>query len=244
MGKPTYKRVLLKLSGESMADRVTGESLSIGAIEELVAEIKELHSLGVQVAIVIGGGNLFRGASSTAAAGMERSTADSIGMLATMINSLALQDFLEKEGIPTTVMSSSEMPRFALTCNVMESVHLLEKGNIVIFGGGTGNPYFSTDTAAVLRALEVHADVVLKGTKVDGVFDSDPVRNPNAKFFEELTYIDVLNKNLKVMDATAISMCMENNLPIVVFNMFQKGNVRKVMKGQKVGTYIYGKATQ
>lgn len=241
MGKPVYKRVLLKLSGEAMASRESGENLSSSAINNLVSEIKELCDAKVQVAVVVGGGNIFRGAF---AKDIERSTADFIGMLGTMMNGLALQNFLEKQGVQTVVMSAIEIPKLASPCNPTKAVMHLEEGKVVIFGGGTGNPYFSTDTTAALRALEIHADVVLKGTKVLGVYDSDPIKNPNAKFFEELSYIEVLQKGLKVMDATAISMCMENQLPIIVFNVFEKGNAKKVVMGQKVGTKVYGKTSK
>jgi uridylate kinase len=231
-----YKRILLKLSGEAMVGEA-GSGINPPAVTELAREIKEVHSLGVQTAIVIGGGNIFRGLSS-AAKEMDRSTADYMGMLATVINSLALQDALEKEKISTRVMSAIEMHSIAEPYIRRKAARHMEKGRIIIFAGGTGNPYFSTDTAASLRAMEIHADVILKGTKVDGVYDSDPKKDPKAVRFEALSYIDVLKKGLKVMDATAISMCMDNKLPVVVFNMFQKGNLKKVVMGEDIGTTV------
>lgn len=231
-----YKRILLKLSGEAMVGE-SGFGIDPPVVSELAREIKEVHSLGVQVAIVIGGGNIFRGISSTAK-DMDRSTADYMGMLATVINSLALQDALEKEKISTRVMSAIEMHSIAEPYIRRKAARHMEKGRIIIFAGGTGNPYFSTDTAASLRATEVHADVILKGTKVDGVYDSDPKKNPKAVRFDALSYIDVLKKGLKVMDATAISMCMDNKMPVVVFNMFQKGNLKKVVMGENIGTTV------
>ncbi len=231
-----YKRILLKLSGEAMVGE-SGFGINPPVVSELAREIKEVHSLGVQIAIVIGGGNIFRGISA-AAKDMDRSTADYMGMLATVINSLALQDALEKEKISTRVMSAIEMRSIAEPYIRRKAARHMEKGRIIIFAGGTGNPYFSTDTAASLRATEVHADVILKGTKVDGVYDSDPKKNPNAVRFDALSYIDVLKKGLKVMDATAISMCMDNKMPVVVFNMFQKGNLKKVVMGEKIGTTV------
>lgn len=238
--KPTYKRILLKLSGEAVMDPKDRFGLSLPIVQKLAQEIKEVHGLGVQIAIVFGGGNIFRGLSAEAKA-MDRATADYMGMLATVINSLALQDALEKSGVFTRVLSAIGMQQVAEPYIRRRAVRHLEKDRIVIFAGGTGNPYFSTDTAATLRANEIHAEVILKGTKVDGVYDSDPIKNRNAKRFEELSYIDCLKKNLKVMDATAISMCMENHLPIVVFNMFEKGNLKKLMLGEKIGTRVHGR---
>jgi len=236
--KPKYKRILLKLSGESLMDPAAKFGISLPIVKKLAAEIKEVQSLGVQIAIVLGGGNIFRGLSKEAEP-MDRSTADYMGMLATVINSLALQDSLEKGGTFTRVLSAIGMQQIAEPYIRRRAVRHLEKGRIVIFGGGTGNPYFSTDTAASLRANEIHADVVLKGTKVDGVYDSDPHKNKKAKRFDSLSYIEVLKQNLQVMDATAISMCMQNNLPIIVFNMFEKGNLKKVVLGQQIGTIVY-----
>jgi uridylate kinase len=231
-----YKRILLKLSGESMMG-ATKFGVDPAVARELAREIKDVHSTGVQIAIVIGGGNIFRGLSE-GAKDMDRSTADYMGMLATVINSLALQDSLEREGVATRVMSAIEIRSIAEPYIRRKAVRHMEKGRIIIFAGGTGNPYFSTDTASSLRAMEVHADVILKGTKVDGVYDSDPVKNPKAVRFDTLSYIDCLKKGLKVMDATSISMCMDNNLPVVVFNLFKKGNLKKVVMGEKIGTTV------
>jgi len=237
--KAKYKRVLLKLSGESVMDPNKGGSLSLPIIQALAEEIKEVHSLGVEIAIVLGGGNIFRGLSQEAST-MDRVTADHMGMLATLINSLALQNALEQKGVFTRVLSAIEMSAIAEPYIRRRAIRHLEKGRIVIFGGGTGNPYFSTDTAASLRASEIHADVILKGTKVDGVYDSDPKTNAKAVRFDKLTYLDVLKRNLRVMDATAISMCKEAGLPIVVFNLFERGNLKRAVCGEKVGTTVYG----
>ena len=236
MSKPKFKRILLKLSGEAlMGSRDYG--LDADVIDNISKEIKGIHGLGVEVAIVIGGGNIFRGIAASAS-GMDRATADYMGMLATVINALALQDALEKKGIFTRVMSAIEMKELAEPYIRRRAVRHLEKGRVIIFAAGTGNPYFTTDTAASLRAMEIHADVILKGTKVDGVYDRDPVKDKKAKKYNELTYIDVLKKGLKVMDATAISLCMDNNLPIIVFNLKLSGNIEKIVRGEKVGTIV------
>jgi|SRR3989304_2573927 len=236
MSKPKFKRILLKLSGEAlMGNRNYG--LDADVIDNISKEIKGIHGLGVEVAIVIGGGNIFRGIAASAS-GMDRATADYMGMLATVINALALQDALEKKGIFTRVMSAIEMKELAEPYIRRRAVRHLEKGRVIIFAAGTGNPYFTTDTAASLRAMEIHADVILKGTKVDGVYDRDPVKDKKAKKYNELTYIDVLKKGLKVMDATAISLCMDNNLPIIVFNLKLRGNIEKIVRGEKVGTIV------
>jgi len=211
--------------------------LDADVIDNISKEIKDIHGLGVEVAIVIGGGNIFRGVAASAS-GMDRATADYMGMLATVINALALQDALEKKGIFTRVMSAIEMKELAEPYIRRRAVRHLEKGRVIIFAAGTGNPYFTTDTAASLRAMEIHADVILKGTKVDGVYDRDPVKDKKAKKYNELTYIDVLKKGLKVMDATAISLCMDNNLPIIVFNLKLRGNIEKIVRGEKVGTIV------
>ena len=238
MGKPKYKRILLKLSGESlMGEQQYG--LQPEALQRYADEIHAVHELGVEVAIVIGGGNIFRGLAASAQ-GMDRSSADYVGMLATVMNSIALQDVLEKRGVYTRVMSALELRQLAEPYIRRRATRHLEKGRVVIFAGGTGNPYFTTDTAAALRAMEIGAEVILKATRVDGVFDSDPLTNPKAKRFNELTYIEVLQKNLKVMDSTSISLCMDNKLPIIVFNLFQKGNVKRAVLGEKVGTLVHG----
>lgn len=240
MTKPKYKRVLLKLSGEALMDPQVRFGISLPIVKKLAQEIKEVHDLGVEIAIVLGGGNIFRGLSQEAKV-MDRSAADYMGMLATVINSMALQDTLEKEGVFTRVQSAIGMQQIAEPYIRRKAIRHLEKRRIVIFAGGTGNPFFSTDTAASLRAQEIHAEVILKGTKVDGVYSEDPNKSTGAKLFNSVTYIDVLNKNLKVMDATSISMCMESDLPIIVFNMFQKGNLKKVILGEKIGTIVHGK---
>lgn len=236
MSKPKFKRILLKLSGEALMGSQS-YGLDAKVIDGISREIKAVHGLGIEVAIVIGGGNIFRGIAASAN-GMDRATADYMGMLATVINALALQDALEKKGVYTRVMSAIEMKELAEPYIRRRAVRHLEKGRIIIFAAGTGNPYFTTDTAASLRAMEIHADVILKGTKVDGVYDRDPVKDRKAKKFDELTYIDVLKKGLKVMDATAISLCMDNKLPIIVFNLKLKGNIERIAKGEKVGTIV------
>ncbi|HLA51556.1 MAG TPA: UMP kinase [Thermodesulfobacteriota bacterium] len=236
MSKPKFKRILLKLSGEALMGSQS-YGLDVNVIEGISKEIKNVRDLGVEVAIVIGGGNIFRGIAASAN-GMDRATADYMGMLATVINALALQDALEKKGVYTRVMSAIEMKEVAEIYIRRRAVRHLEKGRVIIFAAGTGNPYFTTDTAASLRAIEIHADVILKGTKVDGVYDRDPVKDKRAKKYDELTYIDVLKKGLKVMDTTAISLCMDNKLPIIVFNLKTKGNIEKIVKGAKSGTIV------
>lgn len=238
MWKPKYTRVLLKLSGEALLGRDADFGIHREAVDVIAREIKEIHGKGVETAVVLGGGNIFRGLSRTAE-GMERTTADSIGMLATIINSLALQDSLERAGVATRVMTAFSVQSFAEPYIKRRARRHLEKGRVVIIGGGTGNPYFTTDTAAALRALEIDAKVILKGTKVDGVYNTDPLNDPSAKRYDEIRFIDVINQNLKVMDGTAISMCMDNNLPIVVFNIFKEGNLKKVVMGESVGTYVH-----
>jgi len=206
-------------------------------VDYMASEIKSIYSMGVEIAVVIGGGNIFRGLQGTAR-GMERATADYMGMLATVINALALQNALEKHGMPTRVQSAIEMRELAEPYIRRRAIRHLEKGRVVIFAAGTGNPYFTTDTAASLRAMEIGADVILKATKVDGVYTADPVKDPKAKRFKKITYIDVLKKRLHVMDSTAISLCMDNALPIVVFNVRKKGNLRKVIEGKSIGTLV------
>ncbi len=233
-----YKRVLLKMSGEAlMGDK--GYGVDPQTVDFLAKEIKDLASTGVQLSIVIGGGNIFRGVQASLQ-GMERASADYMGMLATVINALALQNALEKYSLPTRVQSAIEMRELAEPYIRRRAIRHLEKGRIVIFAAGTGNPYFTTDTAAALRAMEIGADVILKGTKVDGVYSSDPVRDPKAKKFKQLTYMDVLKRGLGVMDSTAVSLCMDNNLPIVVFNLREKGNIRKAVEGKSIGTLVRG----
>jgi uridylate kinase len=236
MAELKYKRILLKLSGEAlMGDRDYGVDTAV--INAIASEVKEVHSLGVQTALVIGGGNIFRGVSASAK-GMDRATADYVGMLATVINSLIFQDALDKTGVFTRVLSAIEMKELAEPYIRRRAVRHLEKGRVVIFAAGTGNPYFTTDTAASLRAMEIHADVILKGTKVDGVYDRDPMKDEGAVRYERLSYIDVLSQGLKVMDTTAISLCMDNGLPIVVFDIKGPGNLLKVVKGEAIGTTV------
>ncbi len=233
-----YQRILLKLSGEALMGN-RGYGIDAATVDFMAKEIRDVASLGVQISIVIGGGNIFRGVQGSLE-GMERASADYMGMLATVINALALQNALEKYNLPTRVQSAIEMRELAEPYIRRKAMRHLEKGRIVIFAAGTGNPFFTTDTAAALRAMEIGADVILKGTKVDGVYSSDPVKDPKAKKFSELTYMEVLKKGLGVMDSTAVTLCMDNNLPIVVFNLRGKGNIRKVVEGRKVGTLVRG----
>lgn len=237
MSKYKYKRVLLKLSGEALTNSV-GFGIDADVMVSIARQLKEIVSEEkVEIATVVGGGNIFRGISGSAQ-GMDRVTADYIGMLATVMNALALQDALEAEGVYTRVQSAITMQEVAEPYIRRRAIRHLEKGRLVIFAAGSGNPYFSTDTAAALRSLEIGAEAILKATKVDGVYDSDPKTNPQAKKFSELTYIDVLNRGLKVMDATAISLCMDNSLPIIVFNISQRGNIKKVLLGKNIGTVV------
>jgi uridylate kinase len=235
--KPRYKRVLLKLSGEAL---MGGQGFGVDPVmaSRIAGELKELHSIGVEVAATVGGGNIVRGIA-VSAAGMDRVSGDYMGMLATVINALALQNALEKLGVHTRVQSAIEMKEVAEPFIRRRAIRHLEKGRVVIFAAGTGNPYFSTDTAAALRAMEIGAEAILKATKVDGLYDSDPLLNPSAKMFKRLTYIEVLEKGLRVMDTTAISLCMENKLPIVIFNLLRRGNIKKVVLGSKVGSMIH-----
>ncbi|NTW76595.1 MAG: UMP kinase [Syntrophaceae bacterium] len=234
--KAVYKRILLKLSGEALLGKQSS-GVDPEVANFIAEEIKSVADLKIQIAIVIGGGNIFRGLEASSK-GMDRTSADYMGMLATVINSLALQSALEMRDIPTRVQSSIEMREIAEPFIQRRAIRHLEKGRIVIFAGGTGNPYFTTDTAASLRAMEINADVIMKATKVDGVYDSDPVKNKDAVMYKKISYIEVLSKNLKVMDATAISLCRDNNLPILVFNMQKKGNIRRAICGEKIGTYV------
>ncbi len=237
-GNLKYRRILLKLSGEALTNS-GGFGINPEILSSISDELKEVRDLGVEVAVIVGGGNFFRGLAASAK-GMDRTTADYIGMLATVMNSLALQDALEKRGVYTRVQTAISMQEVAEPYIKRRAIRHLEKGRIVIFAAGTGNPFFTTDTAAALRALEIGADVILKATKVNGVYDSDPLSNPQAKKFDRLSYIDVLSMGLQVMDTTAISLCMDNSLPIVVFNLRETGNIKKVVLGEKIGTIIWG----
>ena len=233
-----YKKILLKISGEAMmGDR--GYGVDPATVDFIAKEIKDAVSMGVQMAIVIGGGNIFRGVEASVQ-GIERASADYMGMLATVINALALQNSLEKHGVATRVQSAIEMKELAEPYIRRKAMRHLEKGRTVIFAAGTGNPYFTTDTAASLRAMEIGADIILKATKVDGVYSSDPMKDAAAKRYDSITYIDVLRKGLSIMDSTAISLCMDNNLPIMVFNLRGKGNIRKIIDGKKIGTLVRG----
>jgi len=233
---PVYDRILLKLSGESLQGP-QGFGIHGETIQAIAREVKEVHGLGVQIAIMVGGGNIFRGARQKGFE-IERATGDYMGMLATIINSLALQDALEKEDVHTRVLSAIEMRQVSEPFIRRRAMRHLEKGRIVIFAAGTGNPYFSTDTAAALRAMEIKADVILKATRVDGIYDADPEKVIEANFFTQITYKDVLQQDLKVMDSTAISLCMDNGMPIVVFNMNQHGNIKRVVLGERVGSKV------
>lgn len=233
-----YKRVLLKLSGQALAG-TGGYGIDPEVMRSIAQQIKELFDDHIELAIVVGGGNIFRGFEASAR-GMDRTTADYIGMLATVMNALALQEAMEREGVTTRVQSAITMQEVAEPYIRRRAMRHLEKGRTVIFAAGTGNPFFSTDTAAALRALEIGADAILKATRVDGVYDSDPEKNPDAKRFSELTYIEVLNKGLRVMDTTAISLCMDNNIPIIVFNITKPNNIQRVLEGQDIGTVVQG----
>ena len=234
--KPKYKRILLKLSGEALGGE-QGYGICPKTVANIAKQIGELQNLGVQVVIVVGGGNIFRGLEGEDA-GIDRATGDYMGMLATIINSLALQNSLEHHGVETRVQTAIEMSEVAEPFIRRRAVRHLEKGRVVIFGGGTGNPYFSTDTAAALRANEITADVILKATKVDGIYDKDPEKNPTAKRFQKISYLDCLQKQLRVMDSTAFSLCMDNSMPIIVFDLFKPHNIRNVVLGNKIGTLV------
>lgn len=233
-----YERILLKLSGQALTGKL-GYGIDPDVMRSIASQVKELHDDGCQVAIVVGGGNVFRGFEASAQ-GMDRATADYIGMLATVMNALALQDALEKDGVLTRVQSAISMQEVAEPYIRRRAMRHLEKRRVVIFAAGTGNPYFSTDTAAALRALEIGAEAILKATRVDGVYDADPLVKPDAKLLPELSYIDVLNRGLGVMDATAISLCMDNALPIIVFNIEKPGNIMRVVRGERIGTIVEG----
>jgi uridylate kinase len=235
--QPKFKRVLLKLSGEAIGGD-SGAGICPEVVRDMARQISEIRALGVQLVIVVGGGNIYRGVQGEER-GIDRATGDYMGMLATVINALALQDALEKAGVATRVQSAIAMAQIAETFIRRRAVRHLEKGRVVIFAGGTGNPFFSTDTAAALRANEIGAEVILKATKVDGIYDSDPKQNPKAKKFDEISYLDALQRQLKVMDSTAFSLCMDNKTPIIVFDLFKPHNIRSVILGEKVGTLVH-----
>jgi uridylate kinase len=238
---PKFRRVLLKLSGEAFADPQQGFGIDPRIVASIARQVAEAQNMGTELGVTVGGGNIIRGLSASAQ-GTDRTTADYMGMLATVINALALQDALEKEGVQTRVLSAIWMQEIAEPYIRRRAIRHLEKGRVVILAGGTGNPYFSTDTTAALRALEISADAILKGTRVDGVYDSDPLVNSDARMFHSLDYIEVLNRGLKVMDSTAISLCMDNRLPIIVFNL-KPGNVVRVLSGEEVGTLVHSEST-
>ena len=237
MSKSVYKRVLLKLSGESLAEQDGGFGIDVKAIKNLAKEVLDGKNLGVEMAIVIGGGNIFRGATASNL-GMERVTGDYMGMLATIINALALQHALEDVGIQTRVQTAIEIPQVAETYIRRRAIRHLEKGRVVIFAAGTGNPYFTTDTAASLRAVEIGADVIFKATKVDGVYSADPMEDDSAVKFSQLSYLEILKKGLQVMDSTSVSLCMDNKLPMIIFNVREKSSIKKVLMGEKIGTLV------
>ena len=238
MTEPAYSRILLKLSGEVLAGPQP-YGIDLQTLKGLAREIREVSDLGVSIALVLGGGNIFRGLAASAS-GMDRANADYIGMLATVMNCLAFQDALDREGLVTRVMTALEMREIAEPYVYRRAIRHMEKGRVILLAGGTGNPYFTTDTAAALRALEIHAQAILKGTKVDGVYSEDPEKNPSATFYPTVSYMDVLKGNLKVMDLTAISMCMDAQLPIHVFNIRKRGNIRRVLEGEAVGSVVKG----
>ncbi len=236
MASSKYKRILLKLSGEALAGK-QGTGINNPTIQQIARDVATAFKTGVQIGIVIGGGNIFRGVAASAE-GMDRASSDYMGMLATMINSLALQDALEKEGVPVRVQSAIAMAEIAEPYIRRRAIRHLEKGRVVIFGAGTGNPYFTTDTAAALRAMEINAEILMKATKVDKIYDKDPVKNPDAKPFDRISYIDVLNKGLQVMDLTAVSLCMDNKLPILSFDLMTQGNILRAVTGENIGTIV------
>ena len=236
MKEPVYKRILLKLSGEALAGKA-GQGINTAVIKQIAEDVSQAYKTGVQIGLVIGGGNIFRGIAASAE-GMDRASSDYMGMLATMINSLALQDALEHAGVPTRVQSAIAMAEIAEPYIRRRAIRHLEKGRLVIFGAGTGNPYFTTDTAASLRAMEINAQIIMKATKVDGIYDKDPMKNPDAKKYNRISYIDVLNQGLQVMDSTAISLCMDNKLPIMTFDLTKQGNILKAVLGEDIGTIV------
>jgi uridylate kinase len=234
----TYKRVLLKLSGEALMGDL-GYGIDPTIVQAIAQEVSEVVASGVQVAIVVGGGNIFRGVKASAK-GMDRATADYVGMIATVMNAITLQDALEQKGVPTRVQTAISMQEVAEPYIRRRAIRHLEKGRVVVFGAGSGNPFFTTDTAAALRAAEIDANVIFKATKVDGVYDADPQTHPDAKLFKSLTFKHVLDRDLRVMDTTAIAMCRENNIPIIVFNLFERGNIQRVVAGETIGTFVGG----
>lgn len=234
---PKYKRVLLKLSGEALGDN--GQNINPAAVQDMATQVAEVREMGIEVVIVLGGGNIFRGLAGSER-GIDRATGDYMGMLATIINSLALQDALEKMGVATRVQTAITMAQVAEPFIRRRAIRHLQKGRVVIFGGGTGNPFFSTDTAAALRANEIGAEVILKATKVDGIYTADPKKDPKAQRYTQITYMEALQKQLKVMDATAFSLCMDNKMPIIVFDLFKAHNLKRVVMGEKVGTLVTG----
>jgi len=236
-GKPVFKRALVKLSGEAFMSTSNRHGIDTETVSSIAEQLAEVHDMGVELAAVVGGGNIFRGLAASAR-GMDRATADFMGMLATVMNALALQDSLEKRGVYTRVQTAINMQEVAEPYIRRRAIRHLEKGRVVLFAAGTGNPYFTTDTAAALRALEIGAEAILKATKVNGVYDCDPVKNPDATMFHRLSYLEVLNRELEVMDATAISLCMDNSLPIVVFNLLERGNLERICCGEEVGTIV------
>ena len=237
MQKKKYKRIMLKMSGEVLGNKEAGNSIDPGVLNNVAKRIKEVVDMGVEVAVVVGGGNIFRGLSG-AEGGIDRSSGDYMGMLATIINSLALQNALELAGVDTRVMTAISMPQVAESFILRRALRHLEKGRVVIFGGGTGNPYFTTDSASALRASEIQADVLLKATKVDGIYSADPFKDKTAVRYDRLTYTEALSKSLKVMDGAAFSLCMENNIPIVVFDFFDQGSIAAAVRGEDVGTVV------
>ena len=237
MAKSAYKRILLKLSGEALAGQ-QNSGINTTVIQQVAEDVSAAYQTGVQIGIVIGGGNIFRGVAASAQ-GMDRASSDYMGMLATVINSLALQDALEKANVPTRVQTAIEMAEVAEPYIRRRAIRHLEKDRVVIFGAGTGNPYFTTDTAAALRAMEIGAEVLMKATKVDGIYDSDPMKNPSAKRFDKISYIEVLNRGLQVMDMTAVSLCMDNKLPILSFDLTKKGNILRAVTGESIGTLVH-----
>ncbi len=236
MKEPVYKRILLKLSGEALAGKA-GTGINTTVIKQIAEDVSMAYKTGVQIGLVIGGGNIFRGVAASAE-GMDRASSDYMGMLATMINALALQDALENAGVPTRVQSAIAMAEIAEPYIRRRAIRHLEKGRLVIFGAGTGNPYFTTDTAASLRAMEINAQIIMKATKVDGIYDKDPMKNSDAKKYDRISYIDVLNQGLQVMDSTAISLCMDNKLPIMTFDLMKSGNILKAVMGEQIGTIV------